>query len=91
MTALIWAVAIVLIVGIVGLTEVLKAKYRGRHGITTDIMGNEKPMVPAEVRREVEDLRERLKVLERITIDDRETHLLSDEIEKLRLDKGKVQ
>jgi hypothetical protein len=32
----------------------------------------------------VKELRERVKVLERITVDGRETHLLSDEIEKLR-------
>jgi len=38
----------------------------------------------AELEAEVEDLRERLHVLERITVDGRETHLLSDEIEKLR-------
>ena len=38
----------------------------------------------AELEAEVEELRERLHVLERITVDGRETHLLSDEIEKLR-------
>jgi cell division protein FtsB len=38
----------------------------------------------AELEQEVEELRERLHVLERITVDGRETHLLSDEIEKLR-------
>jgi len=38
----------------------------------------------AELESEVEELRERLHVLERITVDGRETHLLSDEIEKLR-------
>jgi hypothetical protein len=45
----------------------------------------------AELEQEVEELRERLHVLERITVDGRETHLLSDEIEKLRDNKGKVQ
>jgi hypothetical protein len=38
----------------------------------------------AELENEVTELRERVKVLERITVDGRETHLLSDEIEKLR-------
>ena len=38
----------------------------------------------AELEREVTELRERVKVLERITVDGRETHQLSDEIEKLR-------
>jgi len=79
-----WAFAVVIIVAIVAVTEVLKAKYRARNGITTDIVGNEKPMVPDEVRREVEELRERVKVLERIATEDRETKLLSAEIESLR-------
>ena len=38
----------------------------------------------AELEREVTELRERVKVLERIATDGRETRLLSDEIEKLR-------
>ena len=38
----------------------------------------------AELQKEVEDLRERIKVLERIATDDRGSRLLSDEIEKLR-------
>ena len=38
----------------------------------------------AELEREVTELRERVKVLERIATDGRDTHLLSDEIEKLR-------
>jgi hypothetical protein len=38
----------------------------------------------AELEREVEDLRERVKVLERIATDGRDTRRLSDEIEKLR-------
>jgi hypothetical protein len=38
----------------------------------------------AELEREVKELRERVKVLERITVDGRDTRRLSDEIEKLR-------
>jgi hypothetical protein len=38
----------------------------------------------AELEREIEELRERVKVLERIATDGRETRLLSDEIDKLR-------
>ena len=76
--------AIVVIVAIIAVTEVLKAKLRARHGITTDIVGNEKPMVPDEVRLEVEELRERVKVLERIATEDTETKRLSAEIESLR-------
>ena len=78
--------AIVIIVAIIGLTEVWKAKLRARHGITTDVMGNEKPLPrdDAALKREIEELRERLKVLERIATEDRETKLLSAEIESLR-------
>ena len=61
---MIWAIAVDAIVAIIGFTEVQKAKHRARHGITTDVMGNEKPILPDEVKREVEELRERVKVLE---------------------------
>ena len=80
-----WTAAVV-IVAIICLTELMKAKHRARHGITTDMMGNEKPIVqdnPA-LKREVEELRERIKVLERIATEDRETKQLSAEIESLR-------
>ena len=84
MTAMIWASAVVAIVAIIGFTEVQKAKHRARHGITTDVMGNEKPILPDEVKREVEELRERVKVLERIATEDGDTKRLSAEIENLR-------
>lgn len=38
----------------------------------------------AELEREIQGLRERVKVLERIATDGRDTRLLSDEIDKLR-------
>ena len=79
--------AVVVIVAIIALTEVIKSKHRARHGITTDMMGNEKPIAPPAnpaLEREVEELRERVKVLERIATEDRETKLLSAEIESLR-------
>ena len=79
--------AIVVIVAIIALAEVLKTKHRARHGITTDVMGNEKPIAPSAdpaLQREVEELRERVKVLERIATEERETKLLSAEIESLR-------
>ena len=79
--------AVVIIVAIIGLVEVIKTKHRARHGITTDMMGNEKPIAPPAnhtLEREVEELRERVKVLERIATEDRETKLLSAEIESLR-------
>jgi uncharacterized coiled-coil DUF342 family protein len=79
--------AIVVIVAIIALAEIIKTKHRARHGITTDAMGNEKPLAPPTnpaLEREVEQLRERVKVLERIATEDRETKLLSAEIESLR-------
>ena len=82
-----WAFAVVLIVALVCVAEVLKAKYRARHGITTDAMGNEKPIAPPTnpaLEREVEELRERVNVLEHIATEDRDTKLLSAEIESLR-------
>lgn len=81
-----WATAVVIIVAILGFTEVMKARHRARHGITTDAMGGEK-LVQREdpaLKREVEELRERVKVLERIATEERETKLLSAEIESLR-------
>ena len=79
--------AIVIIVAICAVAEVMKARHRAHHGITTDMMGNEKPIAPPSnsgLEREVEELRERVKVLERIATEERETKLLSAEIESLR-------
>jgi len=45
----------------------------------------------AELEREVEELRERIHVLERIATEDTGAKRLSAEIENLREDKGKVQ
>ena len=45
----------------------------------------------AELEREVDDLRERIHVLERIATEDTESKRLSAEIERLREDKGKVE
>ena len=78
--------AIIIIVAIIAFAEVLKSKHRARHGITKDMMGNENPL-PREdetLKREVIELRERVKVLERIATEERETKLLSAEIESLR-------
>jgi hypothetical protein len=78
--------AVVIIVAIVTIAEVVKAKYRARHGITLDEMGQEKPAqhVDAGLKREVEELRERIKVLERIATEDTDLKRLSSEIESLR-------
>ncbi len=85
--------AIVLIVLIGSVASVLQSRYRTRHGITTDMMGNETRLPPEDsaekqmLRREVEELRERVKVLERIATDDRRKLGLADEIERLRDDR----
>ena len=87
MTAAIWAIAAVIMVAILAFTEMQKAKHRARNGITLDWMGGEKPVAPPTnpaLEREVEELRERIKVLERIATEERETKLLSAEIESLR-------
>ena len=78
--------AVVVIVAIIALTEVITSKHRAQSGITRDKMGNEHPVerIDPAVLREVEELRERVKVLERITIEDRETKALSAEIDRLR-------
>jgi len=79
--------AIVAIVALVCIAEIIKSRHRHRAGITTDMMGNEKPIAPPTnpaLEREVEELRERVKVLERIATEDRETKRLSAEIESLR-------
>ena len=78
--------AMVIIVAMAIFADVLKSRHRARHGITTDAMGGEK-LVQREdpaLKREVEELRERVKVLERIATEERETKLLSSEIERLR-------
>lgn len=78
--------ALVIIVAIACLAEVLKAKHRAHHGITVDENGKEQiaQRENIELKREVEELRERVKVLERIATEDRETKRLSAEIESLR-------
>lgn len=87
MSTVIWAVAVVIIVALVCFTEMQKAKHRAKNGIAVDWMGGEKPIAPPTnpaLEREVEELRERVKVLERIATEERETKLLSAEIESLR-------
>lgn len=78
--------AIVVIVAIVALAEVLKAKHRARHGISQNGEGEDRLVQPEDpaLKREVEELRERVKVLERIATDGGDTKRLVEEIEKLR-------
>lgn len=78
--------AIVIITAIIAGTELIKAKHRARAGITVDYKGGEQiaQQQDAELRREVEELRERVKVLERIATDDRAAKSIANEIESLR-------
>ncbi len=65
-----------------------RMKHYADRGLSPDkhtrIVSAEKTPREAELQREVEDLRERLHVLERIATEDRETRRLSAEIESLR-------
>lgn len=89
-----WAIVVVVAIVVWGIVQLAKA----RHGITTDADGNES-YVPREdadaraeteeTRREIEQLRERLHVLERIatdnnSLDARERARIAAEIEALR-------
>ena len=85
-----WA-AIVLIVAITMIAEVVKSKHRAEAGITHDSATGKETLIQRDdphLKREVEELRERVKVLERIATEDRETKLLSAEIERLRDKQG---
>ncbi|WP_309622147.1 hypothetical protein [Novosphingobium sp.] len=83
-----WTVIMVLgIVAITSLARVLRAKYNAQHGIVTDRRGNMQMLAQpsdSELQREVETLRERIKVLERIATDGRQSNNLAAEIESLR-------
>jgi hypothetical protein len=64
-----------------------RTRHLARHGLYEDKKGDARPLETGReeaLQREVEDLRERIKVLERIATEDRETKLLSAEIESLR-------
>jgi hypothetical protein len=89
----------IMVLGIVAMTQiarVLRAKYQAQHGIVEDRRGRVQMLAQpqdnaatAEMQREVETLRERIKVLERIATDAnttsaRETRAVAAEIEALR-------
>lgn len=77
-----WSAA-VLIVAMVMIASVLRSRHGGaRHHINHD--GGEASARERELQREVEELRERVKVLERITTDGRQAKAIAEEIESLR-------
>ena len=75
---------VVLIVGIVMVSSVLKARY----GVTKDRNGNEVIYRPdpeaGRMKQEITQLKERIAVIERLATDDNGARLLDREIEKLR-------
>ena len=83
--------AVVVIVAIISIAEIVKSKHRAHRG--PDIAApTQHPSLSEEhggARREIDELRERIKVLERIatdgnTLDASETRRISQEIEALR-------
>ena len=83
--------AVVVIVAIISITELIKSKHRSQHRF--DKRQHEAvqalPQEDRDARRELEVLRERIKVLERIatdgnSLDASETRRISREIEALR-------
>lgn len=85
--------AIVIIVIVSSVAKVLRARYQAHHGIIEDRHGRvhigafrvETPAAPdPAAQREIEALRERIKVLERIATEGRQSRDLADEIESLR-------
>ena len=94
-TATVLSVATVLIVLIISVASVIgtvkSARLRAERGLRKDWLGNEVPIVEggaerAVLQKEVEELRDRVRVLERIATDKR-VHL-ADEIEDLRNEKS---
>lgn len=84
----IFVLMIILIVSVAG---IYKAKLRARHGIIEDRHGRQQFIAPqqddgtkAELLKELETLRERVKVLERIATDERQSRSIAAEIEALR-------
>ena len=75
------------IVLIVMIGRVLQARYRAQNGVVADEDGNERRLDSGEtarLREEMQNLKERIQVLERVITDQRESSDLSLEIEKLR-------
>lgn len=78
--------AVVIIVAIIAFANIQMTKHRSRaeRGNSSRQPGELPSQREADLLREVEDLRERVKVLERIATDGRSTAALANEIENLR-------
>ena len=85
---------VLVLVGAAMFFAVWRTKHLARHGLYEAGKDDVRPLETGReeaLQREVEDLRERLHVLERIATEDTESKRLSAEIESLREDKGKVE
>jgi len=86
------AIMVISIVAITAIARVMRAKYNAQNGLIEDRKGRVQQLAsPAdtELQREVETLRERIKVLERIatdanTLEQRNSRSIAAEIESLR-------
>lgn len=81
--------AIVMIVAISAFASVMRARYHGRGDARGEHRWHDhQPPAPRqpdpELQREVETLRKRLEVLERIATDERQSKSIAAEIESLR-------
>jgi hypothetical protein len=87
-TAMVLITLIASVAGVIG--SVASARYRAKNGLRVDWMGNEIPVLGensgenAALQQEVQQLRDRVRVLERIVTDGHEGNLLSEQIESLR-------
>ena len=87
-----WAIVAIVAIVMSGLVRIYTSRHDGPRGVIRDKDGNPVSLPRAddgEARREIETLRERIKVLERIatdgnSLDARETRRIAQEIEALR-------
>ena len=81
------AIMVISIVAIVSITRVLRARYNAQNGIVENRHGEQRMIdrpADGELQREVETLRERIRVLERIATDEHQPRKIAAEIESLR-------
>lgn len=78
--------AIVIIVAIWGIVTIVRARHSPRNENYRETFGDDpaQSQREAELQREVEELRDRIQVLERIATEGGDTARLAAEIEKLR-------
>ena len=82
-----WAIVVIVAIVMSGLVKIYTSRHDGHTGVIRDKDGNPVSLPrqdDGEAKREIEQLRERIKVLERIATDSRTSNTLSDEIERLR-------